>query len=351
MVSYLTSQYPLDEALREYRILQARIAFERRVYDMAWAELELAKPLAEAAKDWLRLGRALTLMGWVKLRKREFGDSLRLLETALDALRRAHASRDPARVDALIAIATALFYLGDLDRALRRYEEAASAFAARNDRRLRGRALWGLGIIYRKKGQFDRGRAYLLQARDEFEAAEELAELMRVLQNIGQVDLEEGKPEFALRHFEHALRVMEQLDTPVDRVSILIDIGRARLLSGDHDGAVQLARTALQEAKIVGDPLEIDEAQALLGRILLEEPDEVSAAVQLLRTALGGFRQRGMRGRIAAIATEAGMLLRKRQLYAEASEFLSMLVDLQEGVVTSTLPPDRVAGNLAERTT
>jgi tetratricopeptide (TPR) repeat protein len=351
MVSFLTSQYPLDEALREYRILQARIAFERRVYDMAWAELELAKPLTEAAKDWLRLGRVLTLMGWVKLRKREFGDSLKLLETALDVLRRAHASRDPARVDALIATATSLFYLGDLDRALRRYEEAASAFAARYDHRLRGRALWGLGIIYRKKGQFDRARAYLLQAKDEFEGAEELAELMRVLQNIGQVDLEEGRPKLALRHFEHALRVMEQLDTPVDRVSILIDVGRARLQSGDHDGALQLARAALEEANVVGDPVEVSEAQALLGRILLEEPHELPAAMQLLKTALAGFRQRTMRGRIAATAIEAGMLLRERQLYAEASEFLSIAAALQGTIASSTALPDRLAENPAKQTT
>jgi DNA gyrase inhibitor GyrI len=51
-----------------------------------------------------------------------------------------------------------------------------------------------------------------------------------------------------------------------------------------------------------------------------------------------------MRERIASIAREAGMLLRERRAYPEASEFLSILVDLQDYTPKSTVRTDRLAG-------
>ena len=339
MVAFLGERHGLDEPVRERRLLEAQIALRESSYDEAWTALTDVERLSEQAGDRWRLGRALSMMGQVKLKQREFQEARTLLESALTVFRQARAGRDPLRVDTLIYLGSVLVYQGDLETAQRRYAEAAVSFVAKHDHKLRGKALWGLGAVRRKLGQLQRARESLLQAKDAFEAAEELVDLTRVLQNIGQVCLEEGQTRQALRNFEQALQVMERIRKPVDFASLLTEIGKAHYIAGSLEDAREYAMRAIQAAQLAGDPVEVNEAQVVLSRALIAQ-GKTKDAVSILQEAITGFETRGMRGRLLEIAREFGPLLRGRGAYVEAANLLIHLVG-SEQTSTATGPKTR----------
>ena len=208
---FLASAYHLEEAMREHQLQTAKLAFEHDAFDDAWTTLQTVRDASDRAKDVWRTGRALLLMGWVKVRQREFPEAGKLFESALGALRKARAGRDPARVEALIGLGLTLFRGDKYAVSIRRYEEAAHSEVAIHDPVLRGRAWWGMGMAQRKLGDADAARESLLKAKDAFESAEELTDMMRVLHNLGQLLFYEGRGKEALRYFHQALRVMERL--------------------------------------------------------------------------------------------------------------------------------------------
>lgn len=334
-VGYLADKFRLEEAAREVQLQAADVAIDQQEFTHASAILSTVQATCERDKDYWRLGRAFMLQGRLKIRMREYPNAAGLLESALVTLRRARAGRDPARVQALIFLGTALTQMDRLDSAVRRYQEAADAEVTRHDPLLRGRALWGLGWVFRKLGRKGDSRTHLLQARDALESAEELPDLMMVLHNLGQLDHEEGRSREALRHFHHALRVIERLQRPRYRAAILTEIGRVHFTLGELDDAEHFGAQALTEAQRSDDPIEAAEAQVVLGQIRLAR-GEVKPAVEGVRRALATFRERGLPGRLVHVAREFGLLLKERGAHAEAAEFLALVAE-------STVTPDVAA--------
>jgi tetratricopeptide (TPR) repeat protein len=187
----------------------------------------------------------------------------------------------------------------------------------------RGRALWGIALAHRKLGQLAAAHEYLLQAKDAFEAAEELKDLASVLKNLGDLRLEQHQPREALRHFHHALRVTERVGNRVTHASTLTEIARTHLVLGHTQEAAAFAAQALDEAREVGDPVEVAEAQVVLARVShrREEPRD---AIRLYKEALAAFQARDMREKAADVAGELGMLLRDRGAHARAAEYLAI---------------------------
>src|SRR5438132_217779 len=323
---FLGEKFALEETKREAALQRAQVAFEQQAFEDAWARLAASKDDAESARDHWRQGRALVLMGRIKIRARDYREAADLLERALAVLRTARASRDPVRAHALIFLGTSLVWLNRLEDALRRYREAAASDVAKRDPAVRGRAEWGIGWVQRKLGRLDEARTSLRHGRETFGAAEDVEDLLRVLQNIGQLDHEEGRPREALRHFHHALRVMERLQRPLDRAAILTEIGRAHLTLGELEDAEQFAAQALDETQRTGDPVEAAEAQVVLGRVRLAR-GEVKPAVEGVRRALSTFRERGLAGREMQVAREFGLALKERGAHPEASEFLALVAE------------------------
>lgn len=330
-VQFMAEKYGLDEARRETGLLMAQVAIEQRRFTDASTSLATVGAACEKAGDWWRLGRAQVQMGWVKLRTREFPQAVKVLDQALATLRHARASRDPARSEALIALGGALIYLGRVEEARRRYGEAAKSDVAKHDPVIRGRALWGVGLAYRKTGDLPLAGTYLGQARDAFESVEDLADLMRVLHNLGQVHYEQREFKEALRYYHRALRVMDRLQKPVDQAAILTEIARVHYALQNSEDAEHFARTALEEAQRVGDPVEAAEAKLILARIRLAGRS-VKAAGALLEEAVAAFQERGMQPRIVEVAREFAPVLRERGAHAMAADLLAMVVEQGEPV-------------------
>jgi tetratricopeptide (TPR) repeat protein len=325
MVRDLAGRYGLEEATREVQLQGATLAFERKDYATAWSTLQTAKTASAAGKDAWREGRALTLMGQVKLRQGEFPEAAGLLREALLRLREARAGRDPVRTEALIALGTCLVYMGRAEDGLRQYQQAASSTAAQRNPSLMGQALWGMGWAYRKRGNLGLAREMLLDAKACMEKAEELPDLMWVLHNLGQLLLEEGRTADALRHFHQALRVMDRLGKP-DRAPILTEIARAHLHEHALEEAEDFAAQALQSAQDARDPVEHAEAQLLLARVHLLR-GRMKKARPLLDDALTAFRARGMEERATEALHELGLLLRQEGAHAEAASVLALAID------------------------
>lgn len=333
-VRYVAQTYGVDEAHREALLLMGTVEIELRRFEEASWTIQRARTLAEEAGDFWRLGRALTLEGRVRVRQRRFEEASRVLVEALRTLRRARAGRDPARIEALITLGTARFFMGDMRGARRRYREAARSYVARHNLVLRGRAWWGLGLVYRKQKQFLAAEEALLEARRAFEAAEELRDLVRVLQGTAQLLHELGRASEALEHLHHALRVMDHLGMSADQATVLTEIGRIHVSLGDLDQAEYFAKQALTQAHRVGDPVEEAEANVVLARIALARGQQTEGRA-LLRQALDTFRTRSMTARAEQAGLELSHALDAREEPPAAS--LPRLEDLP-GIDVSPLP-------------
>ncbi len=325
-VTFLATTHGLDDASREAQMQTAQVALEQRNFAEALAKLEAVRAASERAKDFWRVGRAMLLMGTVKLRQLEFPQAIAFLEEALRMFKHARVGRDRVRAEALIFLGTALVRTGNYTAAMRRYEQALRSGVARRDLIIRSRSLWGLGWTSRRMGDLDRAGYYLLEAKDTLEKAEELPDLVRVLHNLGQLLFEQGQARKALRYLHQALRVMDRLQMQLERPCTLTEIGRVHLSLGDPEETKHFAGQALEEAKKIGDPVEAAEAQLVLARAhhLLKDP---GTAVKLLKEAVATFKERMMQPKLVEAATQLGLLLRERGAHAEAAEYLALVVE------------------------
>lgn len=324
--TFIASKHGLGEAAREVQLLTAEMAIEQREFDQSSKVLASALGACEREKDYWRLGRALLLQGRQHLRQRDFSKAVLAYEKALAALRSARAGRDPARIRALIELGTALAAMDKTDAAMRRYQEAVQSQAAQHDQILAGRALWGLGWVNRKIGRLKEANELLLKAKDLFESAEELSDLMRVLHNLGQVEFESGQPDQALRHFHHALRVMERLQRPLDRAAVLTEIGRVHFSLGQLGEAEHFVGESLAETQRTGDRVEDAEAQVVMSYIRLAR-GETKAAAEGVRRAMAIFTESGMEQKALRMAREFGLALRQRGAHAESADFLALVAE------------------------
>lgn len=341
VVDFLSTKYSLKEAATEVLLQEGQIALDQRAFEKAWANSAAASDVSEASGDQWRSGRSLLIMGWIKVRQREFPAALSLFENALIKLRRARAGRDPARIEALIGLGTTLTHMGNYTTAIRWYREASHSDFARHSPKLRGQSLWGIGWAERKLGNFDAAKEFLLKAKDAFEQAEELRELMRVLQNLGQLLHEQGRPREGLRHLHHALRVADRMGSAIDRASLHTEVGRVNLAVGNLEDAEHFAGLALRGAVATNDPVEVAEAKTVLAQIRVRRND-VSGAIELMKEALAIFLERKMKGNAALVARELGLLLRTRGAHAQAAEYLALSLEQTTDTKASTESVSRV---------
>lgn len=323
---FLAATYRLGEAGREAKFQRAHLQLEQGPPDAAWDLAVEVKAECEEARDHWRLGRVLVLMGRIKLRTRDIPQARKLLTSAVEVLKRAKASRDPARVEALILLGTALIYAGEFEEGLQRYQEAATSDVAKRDAVLRGQAYWGMGAAHRKLGRLAEARENLTLAKDAMESAEELADLIRIVSNIGQLDHEQGRYKEALRQLHYGLRVTERTHSRLDRGAILTEIGRVHLSSANFEEADHFATQALVQAAEANDPIEVAEAKVVLAQVRVQKKN-VLAAATLMKEALSIFTERGLQAKVSQTARELGLMLREHGAPAEAADFLALALE------------------------
>lgn len=325
-VDFLVTKHSLTDAIPEMLLQQSQIALEQRAFAIALTKADSAYHAAEAQSDEWRAGRSILMMGYISLRQREFPAAQAFFERTLLKLRRAKAGRDPARVEALIGLGTTLTRMGNYANAIRRYNEAARSDVAQHNPKLRGQSLWGIGWAERKLGKLDVAKEFLLQAKDAFEQAEDLGDLMRVLHNIGQVLHEQGRSREALKHLHHAMRVADRMKSAANIAAMQTEIGRVNVSLGNLDDAEHFAKSGLRGATAINDEVEVAEAKVVLAEIRARRRD-IPGAIELMKDAVSIFRERKMTGKVAVVARELGLMLRSRGAHAQASEYLVLSLE------------------------
>jgi len=334
---FIAETYSLEEALREVTLQEALLALERRDFALAARKINESLEQCAQAKDRWRSGRALALRGRLQLVQRELPEAVNTLQQALATLRQAKASRDPARSDALISLGTALAYLGKHDLALKQYAEAADAQATRQDPVLRGRALWGMGLACRRLGDLERSARCLSEAKELFEAAEELPDLAGVLHNMGQLQYAQRQYAEALRYLSHALRVKERLNMTITRAATLTEMARVHMAMNNLEDAAAMAEQAIEAAEAASDAMEAAEARSVFAAVCAMT-GRTERAKELMAKAVAAFRAHGAHARIAQAARDLGETFMRRGAKADAADQLVIALEAEETVRKGATP-------------
>jgi len=262
------------------------------------ATYEAQGRLAEAADLYEELGGAADGAGWLRARiglcrcYREAGD----LARAIDIGERAQAQLVERGLDALdealqltLTVGAAYFERGDVFHATRLCQQAVAAAEERGTPAARGSAYWNASVIAYNTGDHREAVRLAEKALALFGECDDARNLSRLRLQLGTSLLAEEPPavEAAEEQLSRArLGLVAAGAGQVDLARCDADLGYARLLSGDIEGAERLAAQSLAEATEA--PLALAHAHALHARIAVARGDG-DAARASYRAAVGAL--------------------------------------------------------------
>ncbi len=135
-----------------------------------------------------------------------------------------------------------------------------------------------LGLVYRDQGHWDEALACFEAVATRRRADSALDSLGRALNNIGEVRLFQGRIEEAEGAFNDALAAMQTADFAVDA---RLNLGLARQVAGDLDGAQAAFQAALDTALAIGRRDILAEVYYRLGEVARRRGDDVAALERL----------------------------------------------------------------------
>lgn len=289
-----------DAAAREEAPSLAAWLMYRGGKDLANARryAEARTALAKAAERAGSLGRPLVLS---RIRQAEYWSALAerrypAAREAAEEMAKAEASGGTGRIAAFAAsqaVATSLFYQGDLARAEALFLEVIAAYEkAAPGTYLLASALADLDILYQRKPDYDRGAVLAERALAIVEPSfPRAAEVPKLHGHLGIFATLRGDPEVAEREFAKAIAAHEAIDP----------------------GSIGTAMALNNLAVLVGNQGDLEREEALLRRSLaIREKLGVPPAV------------------LATIYTNLGGIATKRQDHAAAREMYAKSLALYE---------------------
>ncbi len=229
--------------------------------------------LAETERAIAQLQRALVLA--------RAGDQTYTLARTLDALGKAHRKQ------------------GDLQQALDTYGEALPAWPPEDWHR--ALTQHHLGVLHaRFLGDTEDGRKWLEEARDGWPLPQAASHKASTLDQLGQLELDEGRPAAARRHFEQALELRPAAD-PCRRGLTLARLALAETQQKGGAAAARLdeALAAVEPADCAADRPTVLETAGRLWEAA-GDPDRALAEFQQCDALFAGQGDRG--GRIDCLA-------------------------------------------------
>ncbi|MBI1340469.1 tetratricopeptide repeat protein [bacterium] len=207
--------------------------------------LEFATQAEREAGDEVGVATAKWLQGEALNRLNRPVDAAPILEEALAAASRA-AKGSKLEGDLFVARAGAARAQGDYTTALSNFQSAHDVFAALGEARSQSIALGHIGSIYTDAGDYTRALDYYRKAGEIFEG-DPAVDLSR-FNNMANAHKELGQLAEAEEGFRSALKIAEQLDSPLLRMRILTNIASVQLQQGRPAQADLTALSALDLA-------------------------------------------------------------------------------------------------------
>jgi tetratricopeptide (TPR) repeat protein len=258
----------------------------------AIACLESARQLAEAP-SFSDVDRAEVLyrLGVCRYKLSSIASAVALLSEALELAERSGLPADRLRSNALGWRSRCYRRQRDWEAAREDVERALELAEGLNDRRTVAHHYFQASLIAERTGHWVLARSYAERAKAQYEELADQTNVGKLLNNLGGLNFQLGKPQEAIRHLKDAYRVLLDVGSEADAGYVVSSLAQVHLRTGDAKVAEEQARHALE---LLGDRVdildEIGNAQLVLGRALLEQ-ERLDEADEMFKAAEASFEQ------------------------------------------------------------
>jgi tetratricopeptide (TPR) repeat protein len=208
-------------------------------------------------------------------------------------------------------------------------EHALELAEGLNDRHAVAHAFFQASLIAERTGHWVLARSYAERAKGLYEELRDQANVGKLLNEIGALNFQLGKPEDAVRYLKDAFKVLIDVGEDIDAARVISSLAQVHLRTGKIELAEEQSRQALELLEGRVDHLdETGNAQLVLGRALLEQ-DRLDEAEAVFAAAEASFDQLSSASHRAAAWIAQGDLAARRgddrraaRLYRRAAEVL-----------------------------
>ena len=360
-----------DERSRvEAMLARAEALANNHQYDEAVEELESSRTAVLATGAVELEARALQTEAWARMERGEVRPALQLLErcraitegpgfsdvdraqvffrigvcryhlssiaTAVslfsEALKLAEGSRLPCdllRGDILGWRSRCYRRQRDFEAAREDVERALELAQALDDHRTMANVYFQASLVAERMGHWVLARSYAERAKAYYEQINDERNVGRLLNNLGGLNFQLGKPERAVEDLKNAYRVLLDKGSDAEAANVVSSLAHVHLATGQVETAEEEARHALELLEGRDDfLLDIAPTQLVLGRALMEQ-GRLDEAQEMLRTAEASAEQlESISHRAAAWMAQGDLAARRGEdataarLYRKAAEAL-----------------------------
>ena len=335
--SLLVAKTKFEQAIRIYQTINdgagrqncliglARIDYELGNYRGAQIKLQQAERLASD-----RNGRLLSLRGLIFIELGDYRQASQNLKTGSHYLQVSGARDKLTRKE----IDETRIALGEVESYLGRYQQASvmlqSGLNMTSDLHLKRRALNALGTISLELGQYDRALETYQQAANLPNITGDRIGKAQTLENLGRVYRELGNKKQALKHYQDALEQLRGIGAWSQQVFVLNNLGILATDLGLSNRALKYFQDAEGRLSSTGG----------VGRVITltnlgyyySEKQDYDLAVRYLKQALGWARQNGDKAGEAKARSGLGEINLRSGNLDDAIANLTASVDIFESL-------------------
>ena len=217
----------------------------------------------------------------------------------------------------------------DLEAAREDVERALELAQSLDDHRTMANVYFQASLVSERMGHWVLARSYAERAKAYYEQLNDERNVGRLLNNLGGLNFQLGKPERAVEDLKSAYTVLLDKGSDAEAANVVSSLAHVHLMTGQVQSAEKEARHALELLEGREDfLLDIAPTQLVLGRSLMEQ-GRLDEAQEMLRTAEASAEQlESISHRAAAWMAQGDLAARQGEdataarLYRKAAEAL-----------------------------
>lgn len=217
----------------------------------------------------------------------------------------------------------------DLEAAREDVERALELAQSLDDHRTMANVYFQASLVSERMGHWVLARSYAERAKAYYEQLNDERNVGRLLNNLGGLNFQLGKPDRAVEDLKSAYTVLLEKGSDAEAANVVSSLAHVHLMTGQVESAEKEARHALELLKGREDfLLDIAPTQLVLGRSLMEQ-GRLDEAQEMLRTAEASAEQlESISHRAAAWMAQGDLAARQGEdataarLYRKAAEAL-----------------------------
>ena len=217
----------------------------------------------------------------------------------------------------------------DLEAAREDVERALELAQSLDDHRTMANVYFQASLVSERMGHWVLARSYAERAKAYYEQLNDERNVGRLLNNLGGLNFQLGKPEKAVEDLKSAYTVLLDKGSDAEAANVVSSLAHVHLMTGQVESAEKEARHALELLEGREDfLLDIAPTQLVLGRSLMEQ-GRLDEAHDMLRTAEASAEQlESISHRAAAWMAQGDLAARQGEdataarLYRKAAEAL-----------------------------